>query len=121
MANGNRRPDWDMKQLMERLDGDHEFMCELLLIFREDSQSNLERARGAVWERDLPTLMRTAHTIKGMLRNLSMNAAAEMAFAVETASRQGKEEETEAALSELEHEVRELLSEVDAHLAEVKA
>lgn len=121
MANGNRRLDWDKKELMERLDGDHEFMCELLLIFREDSQSNLERARRAVRERDLPTLMRAAHTLKGMLRNLAMNGAAEMALAVETASRQGKEEEAAASLADLEHAVKNLLSEVDAHLAEVKA
>ena len=64
--------------------------------------------------------MRAAHTMKGMLRNLSMNRAAETAFALEITSRQGKSIEAEALLSQLEQAVAELLPKVEAQLAEVK-
>ena len=112
--------DWNIKELLHRLDEDQEFFCELLRIFREDSQANLQKARAAQAEGDLPGLMRIAHTLKGMLRNLSMNRAAEMAFALESASRQGKGKEAEEFLAQVEQAVTELLPEVDAQLAEVR-
>jgi HPt (histidine-containing phosphotransfer) domain-containing protein len=69
----------------------------------------------------LPGLMRAAHTMKGMLRNLSMNRAGEIAYAVETAAREKEAEQAEASLAQLELAFAELLPEVDAQLAEVKA
>ena len=113
--------DWNIKELLQRLDEDEEFLCELLRIFREDSQANLQKARLAMAAGDLPGLMRIAHTLKGMLKNLSMNRAAERAFALETASRQGKGKEVEEFLRQLEQAVAELLPEVDAQLAEAKS
>jgi HPt (histidine-containing phosphotransfer) domain-containing protein len=112
--------DWNIKELLHRLDEDQEFLCDLLRIFRDDSQANLQKARAALADGDLPGLMRHAHTLKGMLRNLSMNRAGEEAFALESASRQGKGKEAEEILAHLEQAVAELLPEVDAQLAEVK-
>ena len=112
--------DWDIQELLQRLDNDQGFLCELLRIFREDSQANLQKAKSALAEGNFLGLMRAAHTMKGMLRNLSMNRAAETAFALETTSRQGKGNEAGALLSQLEQAVAELLPKVEAQLAEVK-
>ena len=65
-------------------------------------------------------LARAAHTLKGMLRNLFMNRAAESAANLESAARQGKREESEVLLVQLDQALAELLPKVDAQLAEVK-
>jgi HPt (histidine-containing phosphotransfer) domain-containing protein len=107
--------------LLARLEGDQDFFRELLQIFRDDSQVNLRKAREALAQEDLAELSRAGHTLKGMLRNLSMNAAAETAAALETAARLGARGEAEALLEQLERSLAEILPEVEVHLAEVGA
>lgn len=113
--------EWNINELLQRVDGDREFLRELLSIYREDSQVNLQKAKSALLERDLAGLMRAGHTLKGMLRNLSMNRAGDIAFALETAARRESVQEAEALLEQLEQALAELLPEVEAELAEVKA
>jgi len=115
-----RQFDWDLKELMERLGGDQEFLRELLVMFREDVRMNLEKSRKAMGECDFELLTRTAHTMKGMLRNLSMSAAAEKAAALEQASRENLQRESQELLEGLTKELERILPEVEAQLAEVK-
>src|SRR5260370_19541651 len=82
-----RQAVWDLKELMDRLDGDEDFLRELLVIFRQDARMNLEKSRKAMAGLDFESLTRTAHTLKGVLRNLSMGAAAETAGALVKSSR----------------------------------
>jgi two-component system, sensor histidine kinase and response regulator len=81
MRNRLSEKEWNVKELMERLEGDQEFLRELLQMFREDSQANLKKARAAMAAGDLQELSRTEHALKGVLKNLSMNATAETAAA----------------------------------------
>jgi HPt (histidine-containing phosphotransfer) domain-containing protein len=111
---------WNRQELMERLDNDQEFLRELLGIFRIDSVANLQNAKNAMEGGDMPGLMRAAHTMKGMCRNLSMNRAAEIAHALEIAAREEKSEQAEAFLVKLATALAELVPEVDAQLPEVK-
>jgi HPt (histidine-containing phosphotransfer) domain-containing protein len=115
-----RQNDWDLKELMERLGGDQEFLRELLVMFREDVRMNLEKSRTAIANGDYEALSRTAHTMKGMLRNLSMGAAAETAAALEEASRENLQAESRELLERLARELEAILPEVEAQLAEVK-
>ena len=115
-----RQFDWDLKELMERLGGDREFLRELLMIFREDVRMNLEKSRKAMGECDFESLARTAHTMKGMLKNLSMGAAAEKAAALEKTSRENLRRESQELLEGLTKELERILPEVEAQLAEVK-
>ena len=115
-----RQAEWALKELLERLDGDGEFLRELLVIFREDARQNLEKSRKAVAEHDLELLMRAAHTLKGMLRNLSMGAAAETAAALEAAARENRTDHSVALLEKLEKELEGILPEVEAQLAGVR-
>ena len=112
---------WDLKELLERLDGDDSFLQELLVMFREDARLNLEKSRKAIAERDFASLSRAAHTLKGMLRNLSMNAAGETAAALETASRESRQDESAELLEKLEKELEGILPEVEAQLAGVRS
>jgi HPt (histidine-containing phosphotransfer) domain-containing protein len=116
-----RQIGWDVKELLERLDGDEGFLCELLVMFREDTRLNLENLRKAMAERDFAMLSRAAHTLKGMLRNLSMGAAAETAASLETASRENLDIDSKELLEKLEKELQGILPEVEAHLAGVRS
>jgi HPt (histidine-containing phosphotransfer) domain-containing protein len=113
--------DWNWEELLERLDGDQEFLCELLGIFRQECGVSLQQAKTALRERDLPGLTRVAHTVKGMLKNLCMNHAGDIASALETSARQEQSELAEASLAQLEMAIAELLPEVAARLTELKA
>jgi two-component system, sensor histidine kinase and response regulator len=112
---------WNIEELLVRLDDDRAFLCDLLRVYREDSQVNMQKAKAALAKGDLAELTRAAHTLKGMLRNLAMNGAAEAAGELENVSRQENSKQAEKLLSQLEQSLAELLPEVDAQLAEVKA
>ncbi|MGB7731084.1 MAG: Hpt domain-containing protein [Candidatus Acidiferrum sp.] len=113
-------PEWDVNELLQRLDNDHTFLRELLAVYRQDSQTSLQSAKNALASQDLAALERTAHSLKGMMKNLLMNRTAQSASDLEVAARQGGAKQA-AALAQLEKAMEELLPEVDAQLAEVKA
>jgi len=114
-----REMEWDLKELMERLGGDEGFLRELLLMFPDDVRMNLEKSRKAIGTGDYEGLSRTAHTMKGMLRNLSMRAA-ETAAALEKASQENQQEDSRDLLEKLVKELDGILPEVEAQLAGVK-
>lgn len=113
--------DWNMNEILERVDGDREFLRELLVIFREDSRVCMEKARAALASRDMGELSGVGHTMKGMLKNLAMNSAAEIAASLETAAKSKDEKASQELLARLEKAIPALLREVEVHLAEVKA
>jgi len=115
------RAAWDLNELLERLDGDQELLRDLLEIFRNDGRTNLEKAQSQRAEGDLLGLSRTAHTLKGMLRNLAMGAAADAAAALEEAAGGGNEEQSAELMAKLEKELAEILPEVEARLAGAKS
>ena len=114
-------PEWDVHELLRRLDNDHTFLRELLAVYRHDSQTSLQGAKNALASQDLAALERTAHGLKGMMKNLLMNRTAQSASDLEVAARQGEAKQAAALLAQLEKAMEELLPEVDAQLAEVKA
>lgn len=111
---------WNFEALMLRLEGDQEFLRELLVIFRQDVHSNMEKSREAMSREDFEALTRSAHTLKGMLRNLEMGRAAHVAAALEEAARKALPEASAMLLPQLQREVEVLLPEVEAQLAGVK-
>lgn len=113
--------DRDLKELLERLEGDQEFLRELLATFREDYRACLHKVHRAMAESNLPELSRAAHTIKGMLRNLSMNSAAQTVTALEKSAQDAAEKESAQLLLILEGDLAKILPEVEAQLAGVKA
>jgi len=113
--------DWNLPDLLEQLDHDRVFLAELLTVYRVDSQAGLQDAKNALAAGDFAQLERAAHTLKGMMRNLLMVRGGQAASDLEAAARQGKPEDATALLVLLEHAMEELLPEVDAQLAEVKA
>jgi two-component system, sensor histidine kinase and response regulator len=113
--------EWNLRDLMERLEEDQELLRDLLALFREDGIATLAKARSEVTQGDFQALSRTAHTLKGMLKNLSMNASGEMAAALESLAKKEQRGECEDQLARLEHAFTRILPEVEAQLVEMKA
>ena len=108
--------DWDLAELLERLEGDDELLRELLLIFRRDCESSLHRAQHAMADGNLLELSRAAHTIKGMLRNLSMNSCADAAAELERSAQTADGRASAEFLTTLETALAKILPQVDAQL-----
>jgi len=115
------RSDWNLQELLERLEGDEETLRELLEIFRQDSRSNLEKARLQTAQGEYAGLSRTAHTLKGMLRSLAIGRAAKTAAALEESADAGHVEKSRELLCRLEKELAGVLPEVEAQLAKVNS
>lgn len=60
---------FDKDELMERLDGDIEFLAETVEILEEDGPSLIEELRAAAAEADAERIAQAAHAIKGMVSN----------------------------------------------------
>jgi CheY-like chemotaxis protein len=112
--------EWNIHELLDRVEGDRQFLRELLVIFRDDSQKSMAQARTALATRDLPAVARAAHTMKGMLKNLAMSTAAELAAALETAAQNERLEDSDVLLAKLELALLQLMPELEAQLTEAK-
>jgi HPt (histidine-containing phosphotransfer) domain-containing protein len=108
---------WNPDDLLERIEGDEELLRELLVLFRDDSQKNLLKAKAALAEKDLQALSRAAHTLKGMLRNLDMGAASQIASRLEIAANQDQNELCKELLPMVEAALAAMSSQVEARLA----
>jgi len=82
-------PAIDKGALLKAFDGDWNFLKEVVDVFLSDYPKLLDDLRRAHKESDSDTLMRAAHSLKGMMKNFQAEPAAEVAFELE---RKGKEE-----------------------------
>lgn len=82
-------PAIDKEALLKAFDGDWNFLKEVVDVFLSDYPRLLDDLRRAHKERDSDTLMRAAHSLKGMMKNFQAEPAAEVAFELE---KKGKEE-----------------------------
>lgn len=110
------RPALDVANALERVEGDRELLEELLHLFADECQSSLEQMR-SVWNaRDINTLIRLAHTMKGSAANVGANGISEAARELEMQVRSGNVEPAFQQIANLEREVARLKPELDAFL-----
>jgi HPt (histidine-containing phosphotransfer) domain-containing protein len=95
----------DRGELLQRLGGDAGLLAEVIDLSRGDCARLQGELRDAVRRGDAGRLARAAHTLKGMLGNLSASAACEAALRLEQLARQGDLAGTAAAFRALEVEV----------------
>jgi PAS domain S-box-containing protein len=103
----------NVTELMERIDGDVEFVAELSDIFREDYPRHLAAAHAFLDAGDAEGLKRTAHALKGALANLAATHAASVAAQLERLGGIGDLATGAVTLSELETELPRVLSCLD--------
>jgi CheY-like chemotaxis protein len=78
----------DDELLSKAFDGDWDFFKEVVEVFLEDYPRLLDNLRQSLNEGDSDTFMRSAHSLKGMLKNFKFNAAADIAFNLEKKGRE---------------------------------
>ena len=79
-------PQFDERELMERLGGDREILREVVAIFRHSTPDLVAEIQTAIEARDLTRLRGAAHTLKGAAGNLSAKRIAALATELETAA-----------------------------------
>ncbi|MBT8370188.1 MAG: response regulator, partial [Deltaproteobacteria bacterium] len=98
--------------LLKAFDGDRDFLKEVVDVFLSDYPKLIDDLRRAYKETDSNTLMRAAHSLKGMLKNFQADPAAELAFELE---KQGKADNFDGIPETLENLVGQI-AEVDKTL-----
>ncbi|MBT8366797.1 MAG: response regulator, partial [Deltaproteobacteria bacterium] len=101
--------------LLKAFDDDWDFLKEVVEVFLSDYPKLMDDLHRALEQGDSNLLMRSAHSMKGMLQNFHAVSAAEAAFELE---KKGKAEEFEGARINLEN-LAERIAEVDKNLRSI--
>ena len=99
---------FDREELMNRVDGDAEFLAETVAILDEDSPSMLDELRAAAAAGDAERLAMAAHAFKGMAANFCAEAVAATALRLEAMGRDGNVADAEATVATLVEEAAQL-------------
>ena len=99
----------DRISLLERVEGDHELLAEMIHLFQEDVPQLLGAMRSALQSGDMALLERSAHSMKGAAGNLSAPLTAEAASQLEESAKKKDTESLKARLAALEDAVGRLL------------
>ena len=94
-----------VEELLERVDGDREFVAELSGMFREDYPKHLATMRACLDQGDAEGLKRSSHALKGALSNLGALRGAALAGSLEQSAAEGTTAGAISSLVELEHEL----------------
>jgi HPt (histidine-containing phosphotransfer) domain-containing protein len=109
----------DLPELLTRVDTDRELLCELLRIFKEEFPGLLQSIQEAVVRGDMKRMEVKAHTIKGMLANVSFARAAASAACLERMGQQCVTRGLPEELARLEQEAALALAELEAFCTEM--
>jgi two-component system, sensor histidine kinase and response regulator len=120
-GDGAATTDFSMTELLARVDNDRELCRELLDLFKEDAPRHLRQLQGAVAAMDASKVASEAHTLKGMLLNLSAKRAAASSATLELLAREGKNSEFAASLSAFEQRLEQVTAEIAACLVGVSS
>ena len=102
----------DNKLLLKAFDGDWNFLKEVVEVFLDDYPRLLDNLRRSFNEGDCDTFMRSAHSLKGMLKNFRAENAAEVAFDLE---KKGKDADLNGVQTDIESLAAQI-AEVDSTL-----
>lgn len=105
---GGSAPAMDAKMLLKAFDGDWDFLKEVVDVFLSDYPKLLEDLRQASKEGDSDTLMRAAHSLKGMLKNFQADPAAAVAFELEKKGKGDNFDGVPEAIESLAGQIAEL-------------
>lgn len=109
-------PPFDAPTLMDRVDGDVEFLEETVEILEEDIPLLLDQLGQANASRNAEALVGPAHAIKGMLANFCAEPAEAAARTVEMLGRTNQLADSEAALDALRRETERFLKALQSFL-----
>jgi len=103
----------DFRDLLKRLDSDLDFLDEVVGMFQTEYPTLLANLDKGIAVDDFVLAERAAHTLKGMLGNLSMAEARATASRIEMAARAKSKAETVEAVPPLRGQVAKALELLD--------
>jgi two-component system, sensor histidine kinase and response regulator len=106
----------DLPDLLARVEGDRDLLTELIVIFREELPGLHGALHVATDMGDLSQAAKAAHTLKGMLANMSMKRGATIAADIEMAARSGHLPSLKGTLASFDSEIAELSAAVGAFI-----
>ncbi|BHH83314.1 Hpt domain-containing protein [Desulforhopalus sp. 52FAK] len=80
---------WDKEFALEQAADDAELLGELLEIFKDSLKSDIGRIEDGLLEKDALKISGAAHSIKGAASSLGIQGINDVAFVIETDSREG--------------------------------
>jgi len=111
-ATADPSPTLDRRRLMAQADDDPELLQHMLALFRKGGPDALAAVSAAVAAGAAPALRVAAHRLKGMLRMLAADQAAQTASCLEEMAVAGELSGATAALATLETQLAELEAEL---------
>ncbi len=108
----------DFADLLVRVDDDHELAREILLMFKEEYPALMNTLEKAVAGREMYLVKTTAHTLKGMLANLSVVHALSTASLLEQLGEEGDPSDMDRALVRLRSQLLQAERDIDLYLEE---
>ncbi len=98
----------DLNSAMSNLDGDVELLREIVEIFMETSQDQIQSLRDAIRARDVQKVAIDSHGMKGGASNFCAGAFVASALALEMYAKGGSLEEAEPLLDKMVEHLDEL-------------
>jgi HPt (histidine-containing phosphotransfer) domain-containing protein len=106
--------DYPASLLVDLFRGDVELLREVVGLFLRGCPAQLADVRDAIGRRDGTTLARVAHSLKGSVANFAADPAVAAAQQLELIGRTGDWVEVDQALADLETEIENLASTLQA-------
>jgi CheY-like chemotaxis protein/HPt (histidine-containing phosphotransfer) domain-containing protein len=106
-------PAVDLAELRSNMDDDEDMLLDIVGAFLRDHVTQLRDLRAGLASGDEKTALRTAHTLKGLLRTLAAEEAAEVAFEIEQQIRAQDLAGARARLPQLEGELARVITELE--------
>lgn len=105
----------DLNRMKEQLYGDVELIQEVIEIFIEDVQEQMQHMTGAIKSENYREISRIAHGFKGVLGNLGAEAACTLASELETVARGKKMDEVVPLFAKLMEQINQIIAYFDGN------
>ena len=99
---------FDLNEALARVDGDQEFLNEIVTLFLQDHTKYLDELRAAIARHDPQAVTFSANSLRGLLSNFAATPAANAALRLENLGRQGDLSTAPSALAQLEEAIAQL-------------
>jgi HPt (histidine-containing phosphotransfer) domain-containing protein len=108
---------FDEKELMERIDGDWDFLADTVQMLESDGPGLMDEIRKGIAASDAAAVGHSAHTLKGMISNFCSPTVQASAFEVEKIGKGGDLSGAADAVKKLSSQLNELISELNRLVA----
>ncbi|MFQ5631976.1 MAG: Hpt domain-containing protein [bacterium] len=102
----------DPEEVLDRVDGDLEFLQELAELFFDSSEELLEELQSAIASGDTVSVGTAAHTLKGAVGNFGAMRAFNLALELEKMGKNGMLDQAKAVSANLEAELQEVKTQI---------